>query len=70
MPAPGRYPDDVREQATRLAVDARRDPDTARGAIARIARQCDINPETLRNWVRRAEAEAGEGGFAEATTGV
>jgi len=38
-----------------MAIDARKDPETAPGALARIAKQLDINPETLRNWVRRVE---------------
>lgn len=38
-----------------MAIDARKDPETAPGAIARIASQLDIHPETLRNWVRRVE---------------
>lgn len=29
------------------------------GAIRRIAEQLDLNTETLRNWVRRAEVDAG-----------
>ena len=60
MPAPRKYPEEVRQQAVRLVTDARRDPATAPGAIARIARQCDINPESLRNWVRQAEVDAGD----------
>lgn len=60
MPAPRKYPEEIRQQAVRLVLDARRDPATAKGAIARIARQCDINPETLRNWVRQAEVDAGD----------
>ena len=59
MPAPRKYPEEVRQQAVRLVLDARRDPVTAKGAIARIARQLDINAETLRNWVRAAEVDAG-----------
>ena len=60
MPAPRKYPEEVRQQAIRLVLDARRSPATAPGAVARIARQCDINPETLRNWVRQAEVDAGD----------
>ena len=60
MTASRRYPEEVRQQAVRLVLDARRDPATAKGAIARIARQGGINPETLRNWVLQAEAHAGD----------
>ncbi len=38
-----------------MALDARRDVTTRRGAIARIAGQLDIHPEALRGWVRWAE---------------
>ena len=37
MPAPKKYNDELRERATRLAVEARRDPASAVGAIRRIA---------------------------------
>lgn len=56
MAAPRKYPEELRERATRLAVEARRDPDTRAGAIQRIAKQLDIHREALRNWVRIAEA--------------
>jgi transposase len=59
MSAPRKYPEEVRQQAVRLVLDARRDPATATGAITRIARQCSINKETLRTWVRQAEVDAG-----------
>lgn len=55
MPRPSRYSKELRDRATRMAIDARQDPDTAPGALARIAKQLDIHPETLRSWVRRVE---------------
>ncbi|MFI7209388.1 IS3 family transposase [Micromonospora aurantiaca (nom. illeg.)] len=60
MPAPKKYPDELRERATRLAVEARRDPVSAVGAIRRIAGQLGIHPEALRTWVKKAEVDAGE----------
>ena len=60
MAAPRNYPDELRERATRMAVEARRDPDTATGAIKRIADQLGIHPEALRMWVKRAEVDAGD----------
>ncbi|WP_285731716.1 hypothetical protein [Nocardiopsis sp. ATB16-24] len=46
MPAPRKYPDELRERATRRAVDARRNPATCDEAIARTADQLGINRET------------------------
>ena len=59
MAAPRKYGDELRERATRMAVDARKDPATRSGAIPRIAEQLGMHPETLRNWVRQAEIDGG-----------
>jgi transposase len=60
MAAPKKYPDELRERATRMAVEARKDPATAAGALRRIADQLGIHPEALRTWVKKAEIDAGE----------
>jgi transposase len=57
--APKKYSDELRERATRMAVDARRDPASATGAIRRIADQLGVHPEALRTWVRQAEIDGG-----------
>ncbi|MEV6683682.1 transposase [Streptomyces erythrochromogenes] len=59
MAAPRRYPDELRERATRLCVEARKDPAGRAGAIRRIADQLDVHPEALRGWVRQAETDDG-----------
>jgi transposase len=59
MAAPRKYPDELRERATRMAVELRADPVTKQGAIARVAEQLGMHPETLRNWVRQAEIDGG-----------
>ncbi len=60
MAAPRKYPDELRERAIRLAIEAKRDPATRPAACSRIGEQLGINPETLRGWVQRAEIDAGE----------
>jgi transposase len=59
MAAPRKYPDELRERATRLAMEARRDPASAVGAIKRIADQLGVHPEALRTWVKQAETDEG-----------
>lgn len=46
MPAPRKYPAELRDRAVRLVLE-----DGEHGAIARVADRLDINRETLRNWV-------------------
>ncbi len=59
MAAPRKYPDELRERAVRLVLEAKKDPSTAPGACRRVGEQLGINPETLRGWGQRTEIDAG-----------
>ena len=48
-----------------MAVEARQDPERAKGAISRIASELGVHPEALRTWVKTAEID---GGFRAGTT--
>jgi transposase len=48
MAPPKKYPDELRERATRMVVEGRRDPAAASGAIKRIAQLERDNRELRR----------------------
>ena len=51
MPAPKKYPDEVRERAVRMVFQIRDESGQPHGVIARVADKLGINRETLRNWI-------------------
>ncbi len=53
MPAPRKYPQELRDRAVRLALESGR-------PIKHVAADVGVHYESLRHWVRQAEAEAGE----------
>jgi transposase len=60
MPAPRKYPDEVRERAVRMVFEIGEESGQQQGAIARVADRLGINRETLRNWVEQAEIDGGQ----------
>ena len=59
MTSSRKYPDELCECVSRLALEARRDPEWSKGAIARIAGEWVVHPEALRTWVKRSEIDGG-----------
>ncbi|MFF2132098.1 transposase [Streptomyces olivochromogenes] len=53
MPAPRKYPDELRERAVR-------EVRTSGRPVSHVARDLGIHKEALRQWVRQAEADQGE----------
>src|SRR3954465_4987578 len=54
MAAPKKYSDELRERATRLALESGR-------PIAHVAQDLGVHKEALRTWVRQAKADAAGG---------
>lgn len=54
MPAPRKYPLELRERAVRMYRTAEPKP-----VIRRMAEDLGVHHEALRNWIRQAEADAG-----------
>jgi transposase-like protein len=61
MPAPRKYPNELRERAQRLVVEAReQEPDLSlNAAVLRIGPRVGVNPDTLRGWCKQADIDAG-----------
>ena len=61
MPAPRKYPREVRERSIRLVLEAREaEPELSlNAAVERIGPRVGVNKDTLRGWVKQAEIDAG-----------
>jgi transposase len=53
------YPAEFRERAVRMVLEHQDEYPTQWKAIESIAKKLQVNHETLRQWVRRAETDAG-----------
>lgn len=62
MPAPRKYPQELRERAMRLVAESRKeDPGlSVNQAVIRIGQRVGVNPDTLRGWCKQAAIDAGE----------
>jgi transposase len=60
MPAPRKYPDELRERAVRLVFDIKEEAGSISAACTRIGEQLGINPDTLRGWVKQVEIDTGQ----------
>jgi transposase-like protein len=61
MPAPRKYPQELRDRAVRLVLEAREQDDglSLNKAVHRIGPRVGVNPDTLRTWAKQAEVDAG-----------
>lgn len=61
MAAPRKYPQELRERAVRLVLEAREEePDLSlNAAVVRIGPRVGINKDTLRGWCKQAEIDSG-----------
>jgi transposase-like protein len=59
-PSSRRYPPEMKERAVRMVEQTIAESGERWGVVSRIARQLGIGEQTLRNWVERAEIDAGK----------
>jgi transposase-like protein len=62
MPAPRKYPPELRERAMRLVAEARREnlELSLNQTVVRIGQRVGVNADTLRGWCKQAAIDAGE----------
>ena len=61
MPAPRKYPNELRERAVRLVTEAMAEDATLslNAAVLRIGPKVGVVPDTLRGWARQRRVDAG-----------
>jgi transposase len=62
VPAPRKYPNELRDRAQRLVAEARAEDLSLslNQAVVRIGPRVGVNPDTLRGWCKQAAVDAGE----------
>lgn len=62
MPAPRKYPNELRERAQRMVAASMSEDSslTLNGAVKRIGPRVGVVPDTLRGWVKQAAIDAGQ----------
>jgi transposase-like protein len=61
MPAPRKYPNELRERSLRLVAEAMvEEPELSlNAAVKRIGPRVGVVPDTLRGWIKRADIDTG-----------
>ena len=62
MAAPRKYPEELRQRAIRLVLEAREQDASLslNAAVTRIATRVGVNADTLRGWCKQAETDSPE----------
>jgi transposase len=59
MPAPRKYPDELRQRAVRLVHQITEERGSNHGVVAEVARRLGVGDQSLRTWVKQAEIDNG-----------
>ncbi|OEJ21135.1 transposase [Streptomyces agglomeratus] len=60
MPAPRKYPAELRERTVRLVFEIRQKTGQKVGSVSPVATQLGVHREALREWVKRAVIDVGQ----------
>jgi transposase len=60
MPAPKKYPDELKKRAVKAVLEVREREGRGKGEIARVADQLGVHREALRSWLQKAEVGEGK----------